>query len=438
MRSSKLIPALAAASALLVLAPAGAGARAAAHKATPKSRCRVSLIAEPRTIVSGESAQVFGQLICLGGSAEGQTVTLYGRTAPATAFKAIGTTSTGAGGFYSFLQSALTSDSFYYVRVLGKRSGTKSVRVAPVVKLEGPDGTTLFTGVKNRVAFKGTVTPADVGAEVLLEREHSTSSEEWNAIQRAFVGPGGTFTLNHAFSIPGDANLRVIVRPHGTAFTVRGVSNTLSDGISQRENPNLTINTTTYTIPYGSPVTISGALKEGAGKPITLLAHTAGKALETVTTMPAGEGGKYSFVQTPLKSTIYQVTGGGQRSANLFQGVKYLLTAGVSAKTVQSGQALTFAGTVTPAPLAPAVKLVYLERENLFGGGFHVADVGVVGADGTYLIAHAFFGAGKQVFRIKVPGDPTNQAASSSSSAIEVTPAPPGALKALAPAKQPH
>ena len=168
---------------------------------------------------------------------------------------------------------------------------------------------------------------------------------------------------------------------------------------------------------------------------MTLLAHTFGKAFEPVTSTTASAGGEYKFVQTPLQNTSYQVTGGGLHSAVLFEGVKYLLTAGVSATTVQSGQSVTFAGTVTPGNVG---KVVYLERANPFGGGYHVVDAGSVISGGTYSITHFVFGVGKAVFRVKVPGDPDNQATSSTPFTIEVTPAPPGSLKPVAQPKQPR
>ena len=110
-------------------------------------------------------------------------------------------------------------------------------------------------------------------------------------------------------------------------------------------------------------------------------------------------------------------------SAVLFVGVKYVLTANVSATTVQAGQPLTFSGTVTPAYVG---KAVYLERQNQFGTGFHVIDVGSVAPGGTYSITDEVFGTGIGVFRVKVPGDPSNQSPASQLFTIAVTPAPPG------------
>ena len=436
MRSFRLISALAAASALLMLTAPGASAHRLGHKhASPIGKCRIDLFAEPHTITSGESVQLFGQLLCPGGSTEGQTVTVYGHSVGSPGLKVLGTATTTAGGFYSLVQSDVTTDSFFYASALSARSGTKTVRVAPVVTLGGPsEKLTLFTGLRNRVTFTGAVNPADAGAVLALQRENATTSEEWHQIQLGVVGEGGVYSITHTFVAPGDANIRVVVRRHGK-FSVRGISNTLSYGISQKENPSLTINTTAYSVPYASPITLSGILAAGPGKTVTLQAHArGGKEFAPVTSTTTTTGGDYKFVVTPLQNTAYQVTGAGVKSAVLFEGVKYILTAGISATTIQSGQPLTFAGTVTPGT---AGKVVYIERENAFGGGFHVVDVGSVLAGGTYSITDYIFGTGKAVLRVKVPGDPDNQQALSEPFPVEVTPAPPGSLKPVVQPKVP-
>ena len=429
MRSSKLITALAAASALLVLAPAGAAARPAGQKhanANPNGRCNVSLVAEPRTITSGETVELTGQLQCTSGSTEGQTVTVFERTAGTSTFKSVGTTTTAAEGLFKFTQPAVTADSWFYVRAPVHRSPTRAVKVEPAVTLEGPNpATPLETGKKHAVKFTGKVTPPDVGAEVWLEREQATSTEEWGVIQKGFVKAGGGYEFLHTFSIPGVANIRAIVRPHGTTFDVRGTSNVLgSYVINQTQNPNLTIKSSADPISYGAPITIEGVLKGGAGKTVTLLSHAKGiNTFSPTMTTVAGPAGEYKFVQTPLVNTFYQTTGEGQNSAVVVEGVKYLLTAGVNATKVLSGQKLTFSGTVTPSHKG---KTVYLERENLFGHGFHVAEIAeVLSPTGTYSLEHVFHGSGKQVFRVHVPGDMENQGISSPAFTIEVMPSPP-------------
>ncbi len=445
MRSFRLTAVLAAASALFVL---GAGSASAVpllgHKhAGSGGKCRLSLVAEPHTIAIGEKVEIFGQLLCLGTSGEGQTVTIYGQTGPSkgvlkllgsSAGTVLGTATTGAGGFYSFTQADVTDNVTFFARALGARSADKRVRITPVLSLKGPsEKLPLLTGAHNRVTFKGIVEPADEGAEVVLQRQNATSGEEWHVIQRGFVGAGGAYSFSHNFVRPGDANIRVVVRPHGK-FTVRGISSPLSYGISQAEHPDLTINTTSYSIPYGAPVTLSGVLKEGAGKTVTLEAHTAGTAFAPVTTATTTGGGEYKFVVTPPQNTSYRVTTGPVTSAVLFEGVRYILTAADSAHSVQTGQPLTFAGTVTPGTFG---KTVYLERENNFGGGFHVVEVGSVASGGTYSLTDYVFGAGSYVFRVKVPGDPNNQGAVSETFPVTVTPAPPASLKPEIQPKEP-
>jgi hypothetical protein len=307
--------------------------------------------------------------------------------------------------------------------------------VAPTVTLAGPaEHTQLFTGLRNRTTFSGTVSPADAGARIVLQRENATANEEWHAIQRGIVGPGGSYSLTHTFVIPGDANIRVVVRPFWR-FTVRGVSSPLSYDISQKENPALTLSASADPIAYGGSVTLTGVVAGGAGKEVTLYSHIKGAAAAPLAKATAGPTGAYTFTQVPMSDTAYQVRSAtGVKSAVVFEGVKYVLTASVSAPSVQAGQTLTFSGTVAPARTG---HVIYLERENAFGGGFHVVDVSTVTAAGTYVITHPVFGSGKEVFRVKIPGDPLNQGVSSQLFSEEVTPAVPGTLRPLAPSKLP-
>jgi hypothetical protein len=437
MRSSKLVPALAAASALLVLAPAGAAARPAAL-VSPLGGCRISLVVEPRTITAGEPVQLFGQLLCRAGSNANQTITLLERPIGTSTWKPIGEPKTTAGGTYAMTVTGTTVDTAFIARGGGNHSGAKGVRVAPQVKLEGPPkGTELQIGRKNAVTFKGLVNPADVGAEVWFERETASGNEEWGLLQKnIIVGPGGVFTIKQAFGAPGGANFRAIVRPHGI-FKVRGISEVLGPYvIAQPQNPNLTINSSADPISFGAPITIEGVLNGGGGKPVQLSSHQKGSSVFTSgPSTPAGPKGEYKFTVTPGANTFYRVTGGGQTSRALYEGVKYVLTAGASPTTVQSGQMVTFSGTVTPAHKG---KHIYLERENLFGGGFHVVDIGTVTEAGTYSIKHVVFGLGKGImFRVHVPGDADNASVASTPFTVEVTLAPPGALHPVTPAKLP-
>lgn len=441
MRSIKLVPALAAMATLLVL-PA-AGASAAKHQAKRSAACRITAFAAPRVIQAGESAVVFGQLRCpAGASVAGQAVTILQRSVGAPGLSTAGTPTTDATGHYSVTTPALLTNTFFYANSGSAHSARKAVKVAPKVTLTGPpDGSQLFTGAgpfrrphnlrSNTVTFTGTVNPANAGALLALQRENTVGVEEWHRIgPLSQVGPGGTYSITHTFGEPGDANIRVVVRASKT--NAAAASEPLSYEISQAQNPALTIQSSANPIFYGQSATISGTIAGGAGTPLTLLAHTrTQKKFVPIATTASTAGGAYTFpVQTPLQSTAYQVTGAGKSSTQLFEGVKYGLTAGISANTVQAGQPVTLSGTVTPGHVGHAV---YLQAQYPSGVNFHVIQVGTVTAGSTYSISYEPYVAGAKKLRIKVPGDPENQGVASSLFEVSVTPAPASALRPEAP-----
>jgi hypothetical protein len=313
MRLTKLTAAAAAAASLAALAgPAAAGARALLRPvAAGLGGCHVTVNAEPRLVTTGENAEIFGALIChpaSGFAAVGQPVSVYAHTVGIPGLRVVATATTGAGGAYAVAVNGITADTTYYVSAAGARSGRRIIRVAPVVTLRAlayGEGATLRTGPRNAVKFVGSVLPGDNGATVWLERESRAVSESWIVIDKGVVH-GSTFTILHGFLIPGDANLRVIVRPHG-AFKARGISNTLSFEVSQRQNPNLTINTSSYSVPYASTVTLTGAIRTGGSQKLTLFGRRSGMpgpatiVAETTTT-----NGSYTFtIPSATASTLY-------------------------------------------------------------------------------------------------------------------------------------
>jgi hypothetical protein len=437
MRSTKLSSAFAAAAALLAIAPAGA---VAAPK-LPQQKgqvslagCRLSESADPHVVNSGDSVLVTGALTCPGGAAvSGQTVTVYERIAGVPGgFKIVGTAPTTGDGSYVFTPPPVITDSTFYTRAAGARSVNRTVRVAPQVTLATspllPEGSQLLTGRAHGVTFTGSVNPIDTGAEVVLERESGGSSEEWFIIHaHVFVKANGTFTFVHRFGMPGDANLRVILRPHGK-FDARGASNVLTYEISQTQNPNLTLEPSADPISYGQPLTLKGVVKSGAGQKVALMAHTFGTTLAKIGETTSGTGGAYEFkIPSMTQSTHFHTTSGTVSSAVVFEGVKWVITsASASAiSKVTSGQEVTFSGLVSPGRVG---HFVYLERRNSFGSGtYHVVDLGTITAGtpttGTFAIKYPVIGSGKQEYRIQILGDPINQGSSSAPFVLEVTPA---------------
>jgi len=439
MRSIKHVRILAAVTALatVLLAPTIAGAapigRPAKHP-SPNGRCSININAAPRQITAGDTVVVFGQLRCRGGSSNGaasQQATLLERVAGSSGFGAVQTTTTDAHGFYEFTVAAVTNNSSFFVRSHRAASGRRTVTVAAEVTLAGPpEGTQLLTGRANKVTFTGAVSPADAGARVVLQRQDAATGNEWHRIDLGQVTAAGSFSITHRFVVPGDANLRVLVRSQRR--NIPSASNVLTYEISQAENPNLTIEASIDPISFGQSVTISGTVAGAVKQPVTLFARTARQfGFAPVAEVTTDASGNYSFsAQAPINSTFYQVKGAGKASAILYEGVRDLLTPGVLPTTIEAGQTLTFTGTVAPDHSG---HIIYLERQNASGVGFHVVQVATVGPGSSYAIMHRVYDVGTDVFRVKIPGGPENEGAASPPAPVSVTPAPAAALGPEAP-----
>lgn len=451
MRSSKQLTwALAAFAALAAaLAPAASARRHAPRHAGPHASglgaCRLGIDVAPRFIETGEPTVVFGQLSCPPNvSPAGQTVTIFGHSAGGSGWSPEGTASTDPTGHYQLTTPALTTNTQFYATAGEVHSSHRAVRVSPKVTMSGPpDGSQLFTGggplfrsharrhgFTSRVVFSGSVSPADAGAIVALQRESSVGNEEWHRIDFSRVGQGGTYSIVHTFAVPGDANIRVVVRARGV--NAPGVSEPVSYEISQAQNPALTIESSADPISYGQPVTIHGQLQAPGSTQLTLLSRTRlQRGFTAVATTTSNPNGSYSFpVQAPKLSTFYEVKGADKSSSRLFEGVRYGLTASASATSVQTGSPVTLSGTVTPGHEGHPV---YLQVQNPSGIGFHTVEVGQVTGESTYSIAHTFYAAVARKLRVKVPGDPENQGVASQLFGLEVTPAPASALTPEAP-----
>jgi hypothetical protein len=449
MRSIKLVPALAAmATTLVALAPAGAsairqpGVRHAG--ALPSGGCRIRIEVPKSPIAAEEPVTIFGALKCpKPEEALGKQLSVYEQTAGKGGFALVGSPTTEPGGFYQFKPLPFSTNSVFYVLYAGAQSAHRTIRVSAAVSLATPpEGTPLFTGggrlrrAHNVVTFSGSVSPKDKGALVALQREDSTGNEEWHRIGNlSTVKEDGTYSITHIFGLPGTADIRVVVHPP-RGMNAAGASTPISYVISQPQNPLLTINAAPDPVTYGQATTISGAVAGASDKtPVTLLAHNRGGGHFVPVATGQTTGSAYTFPQTPLQNTLYQVRAAGHTSSTLVEGVKYGITATVSPPTAPAGQALLFSGTVTGAL---AGHVVYLERKNPGNIGFHVVDIGTLVGTGSasvtsFSILHAFYGAGEGEVRLKVPGDPGHLGKASEPTKITITPAPASALMPEAP-----
>jgi hypothetical protein len=450
MRSRMLIPAATVVIALLALTPASAFAR---KHPSPSGRCVISMQAAPSHIVAGDPVIVFGALRCANpATAGGQEVKLYAHLAGVPGSTVAQTATTESSGFYEFspADGTIETNRSFFVRSHGARSATKSVKVAAQVTLSGPATGQLLTGYPNRVTFTGSVSPADVGARVILQRQNALTGNQWRHIDSGVVEASGDFTIVHTFVVPGDANIRVLVRSQGR--NVPSESNLLAYSVSQAQNPELTIQASADPVAFGEAVTISGRRGDDARQSVTLMDRTARQqGFAPVAQTTTNSAGEYSFpAQSPVNSTFYRVVGStcviaphpphgvvqrckahhGLSSAVLYEGVKDVLTAQASPTTVQAGQSVTFSGAISPEH---AGHVVYLERQNAHGPGFHAIQVAIVGAGSAYSIVHRLYDTGAKVLRVSIPGGPDNEGAVSQPFTIQVTPAPASALTPEAP-----
>ncbi len=427
MRSLKLTPAVLAAASLAALGTAGAAsAHAPRHLRSIRSSgaCRISLNVAPRLVTSGEATLAWGQVTCHPATTTPQTVTLYERTAGSPGFSVAGTGATNAHGLYEIPTGAQTANSVFYAAVGSSSSRLKALKVATQVTLLPPEGKTtadgIRTGRRNAITFNGEVSPNDRGATVVLQRQNAIRGNEWHRIGLpTVVDTNGKFAITHIFVVPGESNLRVLVRRDARYFA--SPSNILSYQISQAQNPSLTILSATNPLAFGGSTVLSGTVAGAPATTVTLLGHAAGKPWSTITTTTTNNEGKYSFpAQSPVTSMSYRVTGASRSSAVLYQGVKYVLTATAVSDSVPSGSPVTFNGTVTPA----RSHTIYLERQNLTGTGFHVIATGTVNADGTYTLSHDLYAPGTEVLRVKIPGDPENGGTATAPVTVTVTALP--------------
>jgi hypothetical protein len=462
MRSSRLNLAVVAVTSLLAvplaILPTGALARRPhshrplvhrSHKhSSPNGRCRVSINVVPRQIVAGEPVVIFGRLRCASqANAAGREVRLFHHLiGQGGGFSYVQSVTTDAAGFYVIARAdgVVETNRSWYVRALGARSATKRIGVAATVTLNGPPEGQLLTGYPNRVTFTGIVSPADAGARVILQRQNATTGGDWRRIDSGIVMASGAFTIVHTFVVPGDANVRVLVRSQRR--NLPSASNVLGYVISQAENPQLTIQASADPIAFGESVTFSGKLEGGANQFVTLLARGRRQhGFARIAQTQANAAGEYSFpAQSPINNTFYRVISSGScaspgirscparrfASAVLYEGVKDVLSAQVSATTVQAGQPVTFSGTISPDHTGHAI---YLERQNASGSGFHVIEVGRVGSGSTYSLSRRLYDPGTKVLRVFIPGGPENQGAASQPLTITVTPAPASTLTAEPP-----
>ncbi len=292
------------------------------------------------------------------------------------------------------------------------------VRIAATVTLDQPSGD-LTTATP--IAFTGTVSPANAGHRILLQRQAGLLGDRWVPIDGGFVRADGRYTIVHRFRVPGDRTLRVLLQPNRR--TLRSPSTPISITVQQLQATGFTIESNSQPIDFGGSVTISGTLSGGANTSVTLFGRDEWRGrLHAIATGSTDANGAYSFVQAPARNTVYQVrvtTDPHTRTARLFQGVRDVVTIAPSTTTATVGEVVTFNGTVQPDKSGHVILLLRLD-----GGVWRTVAVARVGTGSTYAIPFTLAAPGSAQYRTLVPGGPVNQRGLSSAVQVTANPSP--------------
>jgi hypothetical protein len=160
------------------------------------------------TIESSADPISFGQPVTIGGKIESAApvaLILLSRTRLQHDFVPVATTTSGAGGAYSFPVQTPTQSTFYKVTGAGKTSSRlfEGVRYGLTASASASS-----VAAGQPVTFAGTVTPAHEGHPVYLQALNG-SGVGFHTVGVATVGHDGTFAVMHAFYTAGTRKLRV-------------------------------------------------------------------------------------------------------------------------------------------------------------------------------------------------------------------------------------
>jgi hypothetical protein len=368
--------------------------------------CSVTLSASASRVTAGETVELTGALTCPSSAEASAPAVVLNQRENGTANRSLAVPNSVAtlpDGSFTMVSEPLESNTVFQVQA-GNHRARVAVKVAPAITLalSSPGALASSAGshrARSIALFTGTVTPAAPGALVALQVAYGATGEDWHSVAWAHVTDEGTYSIPHAFRIPGETSVRTILhsgRGHAVA-----ASEPLSYSVAGPQNAQLTIASSADPLPAGSPVTISGVAAGTAGQTVKLLARTPGGTFAPIAEATTDPSGNYTFAETPEENTFYRVSDAATQSSILFQGVGFALASDPLPTGLQAGTPALFTGSVGGAP---AGATVYLEQRNPSGIHFHVIGTGTVDASSHYSISHTFTRAGSVLARIRVPG----------------------------------
>lgn len=392
--------------------------------AAPQHNNGLTIAAAPNPNLAGEPVLIYGQL--KGSNNGDQTIVLYHHISGThTGYTVIQTTKTTSNGYYYFYRKlgVVSTNRSWFTRLQGHpgtHSRTVYERVYALVSLSASNTN---PDTLHKVRFYGHVAPNHRGERVALQRQ--TAGDDWSTIAYGRLGPGSNYSINYRFATPGARTLRVVFG--GDDRNIRSASDPVTVTVQQTQRPGFTISTTTPVISYGQSATITGTLDQQGtttpegNTPIQLCYRLADQ--KTASCNTAGNtqnNGSYSFTVSPTNNAIYYVRvtlQQSRRTADLFIGVKDVITLSASSNTGTVGKPDTFSGTVTPDKTG---HVVYLQRLGV-DGDWHNVGTGHVQSNGTYSISHVFGTPGTKKFRTRILGGEFNLGAASAPVTVTVT-----------------
>ena len=394
--------------------------------AAPHLNRGLTIHAVPPSINAGDEVDIIGRL--MGPHAGGQTVRLWHRINPDGTFTPLGTRTTDSAGRYEFQRADGIVDSNRSWFVVGPgHSHSKVVHehVAALVSI-APDpgsGASVPANTREPITFSGHVTPDHSGQIVKLQVSRD-QGDNWRTIKTGRLGAGSDYSIAEAWRTAGPREVRVVLPPD--ARNTRGISDTVTVQVQQRQVTGFSIQSSDQLIAYNTQATISGVVDQpGSGNPdsgasVSLYAHMPqGGPYKVVQMTTTGTDGSYSFTVQPSTNEWYvaKLTFTPRiHSAALFQGVQDLVSmTGPSSATVD--QHVDFTGTVTPDKSGHVIYLQKLGADNQW----HTVEVRTVSSASTFSFGWTFGAAGTKQFRARILGGPVDIGGASSPMTVTVT-----------------
>jgi hypothetical protein len=409
-----------------VLAAVAAAATPSLAGAAPHHNRGLTIHAAPPSINAGGEVDIIGRLE--GPDAGGQTVRLWHRINPNGQFTPLGTRSTDSAGRYEFQRADGIVDSNRSWFVVGPghtHSRVVHEHVAALVSI-APDpasGGIVPAQTRQPITFSGHVTPDHPG-QILKLQVSRDQGDDWQTVRTGRLGAGSNYSIAEAWRTAGPRQVRVVLPPD--ARNTRGISDSVTVQVQQRQVTGFSIQSSDQLIPYLGTATISGVVDQpgtstpDAGAPVSLFARVPRRGgYKLVQTGTTGSDGSYSFTVTGYTNDWYVVRLTATpkiHSAQLFQGVQdQVAMSGPSSATVD--QHVDFTGTVTPDKSGHVIYLQKLGADSQW----HTVEVQRVHHGSTFTFGWTFGAAGAKQFRARILGGPVDIGGASSPVTLTVT-----------------